>query len=103
MNKRRPGAALPGVDVAGRDGGLGQGQLVQVEQQQVTPAEERQHDAQRAEQQQGEGAVEHPPPHQPQEHQEVHARGQRGQHDAWGHGGSEVRLFRGWNMPSTRR
>lgn len=73
MVSRRWCASLPGVDVIWRNYLLRQGQLVEVERQQVSSTEDGHHHTQRAEDEHAYVAAEHPPPHQPQEHAEVHA------------------------------
>lgn len=64
--------ALPGVDVLWGYDLLGQGELVQVEAQQVTGAEYSHHHTEGTEKQQAEGAEKNPPPHQAQECPEIH-------------------------------
>ena len=59
-------------------------ELVQIESDQVSRSEDGQQDAETAEQQGVEGPAPGPPGAQAQEHEEVHGRGQRGQHHPCG-------------------
>ena len=83
---------LPGVVVVGGNGFLEELELVQIESNQVSRSEDGQQDAETAEQQGVEGPAPGPPGAQAQEHEEVHGRGQRGQHHpCGGRGGTRVR------------
>lgn len=68
-------------------------ELVQIESNQVSHGEDGQQDVETAEQQGVEGPAPGPPSAQAQKHEEVHGRGQRGQHHpcGGGRGGACVR------------
>lgn len=73
----------PGVAVPGWDELLEELELVEVENHQVSSTEDGHEDTQTAEDERVEGPTEGPPGTQAQEGEEVHRRGQGGQHDAW--------------------
>lgn len=84
-------ASLPGGDIMWRNNLLRQRQLVEVEHQQVSSAEDGHHHTQGAEDEHAYVAAEHPPPNQAQERPEVHAWGERGQCDPWTHTHTHIR------------
>lgn len=63
----------PGVHILWWDNLLGQGQLVQIESQEVSSAEDGHHYTQRAEDEQADGATEHPPPYQTEKRRKVYS------------------------------
>lgn len=73
--------SLPGICILWWHEQLGQGELVEVKNQQVSCTEDGQHHAQRAEDEHADGAAEHPPPHQSKKHWEVHSWGEGGKDD----------------------
>ena len=82
---------LPGIVVVGGNGFLEELELVQIESDQVSRGEDGQQDAETAEQQGVKGPAPGPPSAQAQKHEEVHGRGQRGQHHPYGGRGARVR------------
>lgn len=60
--------SLPGIHILWWHKQLGQGELVDVKNQQVSSAEDGQHHTQSTEDEHADGAAEHPPPHQSKKH-----------------------------------
>lgn len=71
---------LPGITVPGWDGPLEELELIEVEHDEVTSAEDGHENAQTAEEERVEGATERPPGAQAQEGEEIDSGGEGGQH-----------------------
>lgn len=72
---------VPGVDIIWWYELLGQRQLIHIQSQQMSCAEDGHHHTQGAENQHADGAAEYPPPHQTKKHPKIHSGGERGQGD----------------------